>query len=95
MPTVTAIEPHDGHRPGAQYEASAIRAKELIHKGLVKMKGPTANKKQPENRSNKSSPSPAAGKGAQSSASPAAQASRKMTAKPSAGGDTKSQKSGE
>ncbi len=95
MPKVTAIEPHDGFKPGQSYDASEPRARELIGKGLVKMKGPTANKKQPETRSNKSLPSPAAGKGAQSSASPAAQASQKTTAKPSAGGASKSQPSAE
>lgn len=89
MPTVTAIEPHDGHRPGASYDVSEQRAKELIRKGLVKMKGPASNKMQPENRSNKNSPTAAAGGGSKSSASPAAQASRKTTAKPSASGASK------
>lgn len=91
MPTVTAIEPHDGYKPGSKYQASEQRAKELIAKGLVKMKGPSANKMQPENRSNKKSPTAAGGGASKSSASPAARASQKTTANKSASGEATSQ----
>lgn len=86
---VIATEPHDGHRPGSVYTCSDSRAKELIGKGLVKIKGPAANKMIATTPSNKKSPISAAGGNAKSSASRAAPASQQKTVKPSAGGDSK------
>lgn len=76
---VIAVEPFDGHQPGAKVDVTERQAEQLIAKGLAKMSGPHSNKMKPA-AENKACPSKAAGQGRTSSASPAARRSRSTTA---------------
>lgn len=82
---IIAIEPFDGHQPGAEVERPESQARALVKRGLAKMAVPVANKMAAP-VANKANPSPAAGEEQQSSASQAAQASPRTTAQPSVRG---------
>lgn len=82
---VTAIEPHDGHPPGHDYEVPERQANALVQRRLVKMAPAVLNKMAPPTE-NKRNPSPAAGRVRQSSVSPAAPVSQPTTPKPLDGG---------
>lgn len=82
---VTAIEPHDGHAPGHDYEVPERQANELARRRLVKM-APTVLNKMAQPAENKRNPTPAAGRVRLSSASPAAPASPVTTLQPSEDG---------
>lgn len=83
---VVAIEPVNGHGPGARFEVSEREARQLEAKRLVKMDAPVSNKMKPQ-AENKANPSPAAGKAQTSSALPAARASARKTATKSVAGE--------
>lgn len=76
---VIAIEPFDGHHPGATVTVTERQSEQLFAKGLAKIKGPHGTKVKPP-LANKARPSKAAGQGRTSSASPAARRSRTTTA---------------
>jgi hypothetical protein len=79
---VTAVQPHDGHQPGADYEVPERQANDLLKRRLVKM-APAVLNKMAQPAANKRNPISAAGKVPQSSASPAAPVLPQTIAKPS------------
>lgn len=76
---VIAVEPFDGHQPGAKVDVTERQAEQLINKGLAKMSAPHGTKVKPP-LANKARPSKAAGQGRTPSASPAARRSAQKTA---------------
>jgi hypothetical protein len=81
-----AIEPFDGHNPGARLnDVDERTARALIEKRLAKQ-APAASNKMARKSENKANPSAAAGEVRRSSASPAARVSPARTASASARG---------
>jgi hypothetical protein len=75
---VIALDTHDGHREGDEYDVPEHRALKLIRKGLVKL-GPLPCNKMAEACDNKENPTPAVGAAPIASFSPAAPVSQPPT----------------